>query len=380
MSTVLRRRHVIGVLTAIFAILLPAGCDEFALVDMFYEHTGEDLAIEPGAAALQPSGTVQFSGSGGAPGYSFRVAEADGGTIDSETGLYTAPLEPGDFTIEVTDRAGAVSSATVYVAGSTLLRIEPATAAVEQGEKREFTASRGKSPYVFGLFPGNLGTIASAGSVVEFTASSEEIGGGAITVTDANSSTASARVYVYDGTTLVLIPDRNPIHQGERTGLTPSGGSAPRNYQLSVESENLVYDDGPGTLVQPPDGEYIASDSIGVVTIELANHHDTEPETTSLDITVLPAPPSDLNASWTPQGKPEVTLSWSYEKPGIDGFRIERLSEDDTEYRLIGVVPSAVREYRDTNGLAPGKWHVYKVFARAGDYDSEPGSISIPRR
>ena len=376
MKSISSRPVVVGFLILVLTILLPSACDDFALVDLFYRDSGLPLAIDPGAAAVQPSNTLQFVGSGGAPEYTFRVVDPGGGTIDPATGVYTAPVDSGQYTVELTDRASRTTTAEVYVVAPTTLRIEPTTAAVEVSDTQDFTASGGTPPYFFSV-EGDIGTIAWSDAVATFTAGAA-VGHETVRVSDDHGAMATATVYVYDDTgELMLIPERNPIHQGQRTGLTVHGGNGSGEYELSVDTEDLVYDDGPGELVQPPDAEYVASDSIGTVTIKLIDPEGF-PDTALLDITILPAPPTNLAATWE-QGKPTVTLTWEYDKPGIEGFRIERAREGEP-YVIVATVPEHVRQYPDSNGLAPGKAHEYQVFAIREQYESEPASIYTPPR
>lgn len=74
------------------------------------------LVISPKPASVEAGGTKTFTASGGVPGYSFAVVSAAGtGTIDADTGAYTAPPTPCSATIRVTDSIGNVDQTAVTV-------------------------------------------------------------------------------------------------------------------------------------------------------------------------------------------------------------------------------------------------------------------------
>lgn len=79
------------------------------------------LALLQNATATSPGNTVPFSGIGGVPPYVYSVVPGGaGGSINSSTGLYTAPVVPttpaGD-TVKVVDAASAVATSQIAVGG-----------------------------------------------------------------------------------------------------------------------------------------------------------------------------------------------------------------------------------------------------------------------
>lgn len=74
------------------------------------------LSLVAGTLALAPNLTTGFLGIGGTSPYIYSVAMGGaGGTIDSSSGLYTAPLVTGTDTVIVTDAASATAEATIQI-------------------------------------------------------------------------------------------------------------------------------------------------------------------------------------------------------------------------------------------------------------------------
>jgi hypothetical protein len=96
-------------------LLAAASCADFSLWGVMQgEIPGGALQIIPVAATLYVGTTFAFSASGGSPPYSFSVLSG-GGSIDADSGLYTAPLTPASAQIQVQDSQGATSQATATV-------------------------------------------------------------------------------------------------------------------------------------------------------------------------------------------------------------------------------------------------------------------------
>lgn len=122
--------------------------------------TGSGLQINPTVETISPSNQFQFSATGGTPPYQFSVVSGEG-TIDSSSGIYTAPGTAGSAQVEVTDATGSVSYATVTVGGSgtsASLALTPDNQAIAPGEPLQFNVSGGTGPYTFAVVQGG-GTI-----------------------------------------------------------------------------------------------------------------------------------------------------------------------------------------------------------------------------
>ena len=93
---------------------------EFALkhaAEVEVQQSDAELGISPLSSAAAPGQTLQFLASGGESPYVFLVVAGGLGSIDAETGLYTAPSVPSVDIVRVVDAAGASADAQVVVSG-----------------------------------------------------------------------------------------------------------------------------------------------------------------------------------------------------------------------------------------------------------------------
>lgn len=98
--------------------LLVTGCGNFFLSDLLDDPSaggGGPLSISPISATLLVDTKCVFTATGGKPPYAFSV-QSGGGTIDADSGIYTAPLTPGSAVIQVRDEDGDTNEAeAIYV-------------------------------------------------------------------------------------------------------------------------------------------------------------------------------------------------------------------------------------------------------------------------
>ena len=96
-------------------LLAVASCADFSLYGVMQgEIPGGTLQISPLAVTLGVGATCDFLASGGSPPYSFAMISGSG-SIDADSGLYTAPASPDSVVIQVQDNQGATSQATATV-------------------------------------------------------------------------------------------------------------------------------------------------------------------------------------------------------------------------------------------------------------------------
>lgn len=143
------------------------------------------LAISPSAGFVVTNGTLAFSASGGAGGYTFSKP-GGGGTLSGAT--FTAPATPGSATIRVTDALGATADATVTIYAP--LVISPSAPSVVAGGTVSFSASGGVGSYTFSKVSGG-GTLSGTTYTAPATA-----GSATIRVTDSRGLTANTVVTI----------------------------------------------------------------------------------------------------------------------------------------------------------------------------------------
>ncbi|MGB8582095.1 MAG: hypothetical protein WCD47_14840 [Candidatus Sulfotelmatobacter sp.] len=161
-------------------------------------------AISPTTAFLPPSGTQQFSSS--IQGFSntsvnWAVNQVAGGNASVGTitaaGLYTAPSQPGTYTVTATSAADSsvTASATVTVGTITL---SPASAMLAGSQQQQFTptASAGVTAFTWSV-DGTVGGSATVGTISTsgLYAAPAQAGSHTVTATD-GSITGSASVSV----------------------------------------------------------------------------------------------------------------------------------------------------------------------------------------
>lgn len=101
------------------------------------------VRVSPVSVNLLPGGTQTFSATvtGISPTtVDWSVVESGGGSINSETGAYVAPITSGTYTVKATSRASASSIGTAQVTVSPVsLAISPASVTLDQGATQIFT-------------------------------------------------------------------------------------------------------------------------------------------------------------------------------------------------------------------------------------------------
>lgn len=133
------------------------------------------LKIAPASADVTTGGTVDFQASGGVPPYTFSIVSGEG-TIDAESGLYTAPGDPTEAEVQVTDAQQATARATVQVTappeppGGSPLKIFPSTVDTRTGRSIVLRASGGTPPYSFSLVSGGGRLQPISGAQARYTA------------------------------------------------------------------------------------------------------------------------------------------------------------------------------------------------------------------
>ena len=109
---------VVLTLAVCLSVLLVTGCENFFFSDLVDDPSaggGGPLSISPISATLLVNTKCVFTATGGSPPYVFSVPSG-GGTIDPDSGIYTAAATPGSAVIQVRDDQGEISEAeAIYI-------------------------------------------------------------------------------------------------------------------------------------------------------------------------------------------------------------------------------------------------------------------------
>ena len=125
------------------------------------------VTISPTSATLQPGQTQQFTATVTGTSNTAVTWTATGGTISS-TGLYTAGSTAGsNFSVTATSVADSTKSASagVTIPAAVTVTISPASATLQPGQTRQFTATVTGSSNTAVTWTATGGTISSSGSV-----------------------------------------------------------------------------------------------------------------------------------------------------------------------------------------------------------------------
>jgi uncharacterized delta-60 repeat protein len=200
----------------------------FAVLDYDGSLSNTGIALSPGIAQLLPTTGTSFSVINGTPPYTYAI-ESGGGTINSTTGLFTAPNATGTTVVKVTDSFGNVGRSYVYIHSNTL-SVNPTTLSLPLGASTYFSATGGLSPYTFEILSGVGGSITSAGLFTAPT-NNESIGANiTIRVSDQSGLTATSTVTINGN--LSVSPSMQTLLAGASLSLVASGGISPYTFAL----------------------------------------------------------------------------------------------------------------------------------------------------
>lgn len=213
------------------------------------------LVISPISKLTIVNATTSFIATGGVPPYNYSIS-AGTGTIESSTGVFTAPSVSGLSTVRITDAVGNISESAVTVNGP--LAISPATLNLATQSVHTMVASGGLPPYTFSVFSGG-GTINSSSG--DYTAPVSS-GTAVLRVTDSSGQSIDAAVSIYNS--LILSPQTVTIGVNSTQNFFASGGFGTLTFSIvngtgSIHPSTGVFTAGPGVGTT----DIIVSDTIG---------------------------------------------------------------------------------------------------------------------
>jgi len=144
-----------AILIVLGVSLVLAGCGQMSLTDLLENEEPGEFRVNLSDANLSVGSTIDISATGGFKPYTFSLVPSSPGTIESDTGIYTAPptvSTPGGFDpveIEATDFFGRIDLTKLNVFEPLSLNIKNIT--VTTADTVDFTASGGVAPYSYYL-------------------------------------------------------------------------------------------------------------------------------------------------------------------------------------------------------------------------------------
>ncbi len=198
------------------------------------------LSISPASVTLAVGNSTSFAGANGSTPYVYSIVSG-GGSINSSTGAYTAPVGAGSATVRVTDSLSNTATATVTV--NAALSISPTSKTLAVNNNFTFTATGGVTPYTYSIVSGGGSINASNGS---YTAPATA-GAVTIRVTDNLGNISNSTVTV--NAALAISPTTGAgtiISVVDTQSFSASGGVSPYSYSIvtgagSINSSTGLY-------------------------------------------------------------------------------------------------------------------------------------------
>jgi hypothetical protein len=288
------------------------------------------ISLTPASASLAPAGTQQFTAaiqgfSNAAINWSVNQVSGGNSTVGtiSASGLYTAPTQPGSYTLVATSAADSSMSASAMVTVSTTITISPSAANVPAGTTEQFAATVPGIPnasvtWSVDQIVGGSATVGTVSATGLYTAPAA-VGNHTITATGAGVA-ANATVAVF---TLSVSPSTATIALSatEQFTATAQGLSAPV-FSWSVDDAA----GGSNTVgIISTAGLYSAPATPGTHTISASVANTPGSASAAVTVIGFAVTPSTaiINPSATQpfaaavQGSTETTFTWSVD--GVAG-------------------------------------------------------------
>ncbi len=348
------------------------------------------LQISPATWTLAVNNTRTFGGVNGQAPYTFSKVSGVG-SINTSTGVYTAPATTGSAVVRVTDNLGQTADASITV--NAALVIFPASVTKAVNSNHTFSSTGGVTPYVYSVVSGG-GSINSSTGVFTAPATATTV---TVRVTDFVGNTSDSTVTVVDA--LTIAPASLNILVNDSSTFTASGGVAP--YTFSVQSGNGTIDPSTGDFTAPaaPDTTVVrVTDSIGLTsdaTVEIYEPLVIDPVTITLA-------PTNTHQFTTTGGLGTITFSMvsgagaidsntgDYTAPGAAGADVVRATDSigntaDATITVNGALQISpttrkisINEtftFAATNGVPP---RTFSIEAGGGTIDPSTGAFTAP--
>ncbi len=182
------------------------------------------ISISPTSSTINEGDTLNLSGSGGIPPYTYSIVAGDG-IINALTGLYDATgVSSGSAVIEVRDSSANTAFAAITINPS--LVITPQTQTIGFGEQINFSASGGDIPYTYSILTGNGSVNSSSGLFV----GPSTIGTTVVRVTDNSGNSVDSIVTIVDSPQIDRPVDK--VGVSRTVSFSATNGSPPYTYSI----------------------------------------------------------------------------------------------------------------------------------------------------
>ena len=186
------------------------------------------ISINPTSSTIAISNNLTFSASGGWGQYSFSVLENNSGSINTSTGIYTAPSASGTFTIRASDQDGNHADSIITV--NPALSVSSTSFGIQVNDSRNIIVTGGVPPYSFST---TNGSINSSGL---YTA---PILAGSSVVTVLDSLNNSKTINVSITAPIASSPTSSTVSIGNQQTFTISGGTTPYTGSLLTTNGSI---------------------------------------------------------------------------------------------------------------------------------------------
>jgi len=237
------------------------------------------LQISPTSQTTLINTTIAFSESGGVSPYSYSLVSGTG-SINSSSGVYTAPGSNGSAVVRVTDAIGNTADAAITV--TTALSISPTSTTLAVNNSTTFSAVGGTGPFTFSRLSGT-GSVNATTGVYTAPASA---GSAVVRVTDSLGATADANVTV--NAALTISPTSQTMGINGTLNFSADGGVVPYSYSLVSGTGSINASTGLFTAPATPDTTIVrVTDSIGNTansTVTITSGLSISPASTTLAV------------------------------------------------------------------------------------------------
>jgi|GEM_PF-6695818 len=308
------------------------------------------FSLSPTEIQVTVDNSYTFTAEGGKTPYVFTV-DSGGGAVDAVTGEYTAPAAAGNAVLGAVDALGNYDSAEITIVPPAALLISPVSITLNVDDSTTFSATGGTSPYNFAILSGS-GNIDAGGTYTAPGATGTDI----IRLSDDDGTISDAVVTIVSSGPLSIVPVSVVVEQDALYDFYADGGSPPYIYSVSSGSG----------IINPASGLFTAPAATGSATVKVTDSLGAWAEA---NVDIAPAAPTNLLADGTVVNPDTITITWTDNADGEEGFIIERKLGHGV-FAVIDTIGFDSVSYPDS-GLSPNNIYGYRVKAYWGLLESE---------